>query len=175
MPPPFDNETAKIAERVRAYFRGRGYDLGCGSSPPIHEHAMGVDLEASPYRGMRHDLNTRLPIADGTADFVWSSHTLEHLADWQRALADWVRILGPHGLIGLYLPHDWYYDNLANPYHLHRFVGAEVASALVGLGCRILVFELDADAPPLRERAQGVVCNRYSFLIIAEKWLQKAP
>ena len=43
--------------------------------------------------------------ADGSLDFVFSSHCLEHIEQWRDALAMWVRKLKPNGIIFLYLPH----------------------------------------------------------------------
>ena len=48
------------------------------------------------------DLNR---IASNTYDFVLSSHTLEHIANPLRALAEWTRVLKDGGLLALVLPH----------------------------------------------------------------------
>src|SRR5438067_457437 len=42
---------------------------------------------------------------DGSLDYVFSSHCLEHIEVWRTALAEWVRKLRPSGHILLYLPH----------------------------------------------------------------------
>lgn len=44
-------------------------------------------------------------IADGSYDFVLSSHTLEHVANPLRALSEWKRVLKDGGLLALVLPH----------------------------------------------------------------------
>ena len=44
-------------------------------------------------------------IADASYQFVLSSHTLEHVANPLRALAEWKRILQPNGNLALILPH----------------------------------------------------------------------
>jgi SAM-dependent methyltransferase len=44
-------------------------------------------------------------IADGTYDFVLSSHTLEHTANPLRALEEWLRVLRPDGTLLLVVPH----------------------------------------------------------------------
>jgi len=44
-------------------------------------------------------------IADAAYDFVLSSHTLEHVANPLRSLAEWKRVLKPDGAFALFLPH----------------------------------------------------------------------
>lgn len=44
-------------------------------------------------------------IADETYDFVCSSHTLEHVANPLRAMAEWLRVLRVGGTLVLVLPH----------------------------------------------------------------------
>jgi SAM-dependent methyltransferase len=48
------------------------------------------------------------PVADGTYDFILSSHNLEHFANPVKALMEWKRVLGPSGALILVLP---YYKN----------------------------------------------------------------
>jgi SAM-dependent methyltransferase len=43
-------------------------------------------------------------IADGTYDFVLSSHSLEHSANPLKCLAEWIRVLKPGGAVLLLLP-----------------------------------------------------------------------
>jgi len=44
-------------------------------------------------------------IADGSYDYLLSSHCLEHLANPLKGLAEWRRVLKPEGLLVLALPH----------------------------------------------------------------------
>lgn len=55
---------------------------------------------------LRRDLSKPLPLANGTADAVYSSHMLEHLflEDARRFLAECARVLKPGALIRLALP-----------------------------------------------------------------------
>jgi len=55
---------------------------------------------------VHHDLAYGIPFADGTADFVYSSHFLEHLyrADAQRILQESFRVLKPGGTIRVSVP-----------------------------------------------------------------------
>ena len=52
--------------------------------------------------GMTHSISE---FADSSLDYVFSSHTLEHLEDWEQALDEWSRKLRPGGHLFLYLPH----------------------------------------------------------------------
>jgi predicted SAM-dependent methyltransferase len=55
------------------------------------------------------------------ADVVFSSHTLEHIADWKAALASWGKLLKPTGLLILYLPDERHYNNFTNAEHLQSW------------------------------------------------------
>lgn len=52
------------------------------------------------------DIRKGLPVADGSADAVYCSHVLEHLAleDFRKALKNTFRILRPRGIFRLVLP-----------------------------------------------------------------------
>lgn len=47
----------------------------------------------------------RLPVADGSVDFVISSHVLEHFPDPIAALAEWYRVIRPDGYCFMIVPH----------------------------------------------------------------------
>lgn len=59
-----------------------------------------------PENIIRRDLSKPLPLADGTADAVYSSHMLEHLflEDARTFLAECARVLKPGGMMRLALP-----------------------------------------------------------------------
>lgn len=68
------------------------------------QHAPGVQ-----YVGEATDLGF---IAPASYDFVLASHTLEHVANPLRALAEWKRVLKVDGILALVLPHrDGTFDN----------------------------------------------------------------
>jgi SAM-dependent methyltransferase len=46
-----------------------------------------------------------MEFADGSMDFVFSSHCLEHIEDWQAALDEWTQKVRAGGHLFLYLPH----------------------------------------------------------------------
>jgi len=77
---------------------GTGIDIGAGLWPL--PGATPVDLQRGP--GRQHTLEDFAP---RSLDFVFSSHCLEHIDDWNAALDRWVGLLAPAGLLFLYLPH----------------------------------------------------------------------
>jgi len=72
--------------------------------------------------------------ASASMDFVYSSHTLEHIEDYQAALREWWRVVKPGGYLILYLPHRDFYPNIgqpgANPDHKHDFVPEDIILAM---------------------------------------------
>ena len=92
------NAAEHIRDTARRYCQGRGIDIGAdrwpfpGAIPVYNEpHQNAYRLDA---------------LADGSLDYVHSSHCLEHLDRWQDALRLWVRKLKPGGHLFLYLPHE---------------------------------------------------------------------
>jgi len=89
------------ARRTRENFfdrfcRGKGIDIGYGGDlladncrPWDIEHGDGQTLEG---------------LEEAMFDFVYSSHTLEHLEDAHAAIKNWWRVLKPGGYLILYLP-----------------------------------------------------------------------
>lgn len=77
---------------------GDGLDIGVGSSwlegaTPIHHGQDENALKLDKY-------------PDGSQDFVFSSHCLEHIVEWQDALTLWIKKLKKEGVLFLYLPHE---------------------------------------------------------------------
>lgn len=103
-------------------------DCGCGPGSITlglaarvgRGQVIGMDLAPSPIKralasARRHQVsNVRfgvgdgyaLPFSDRTFDRIFSHALIEHLADPQRALREWARVLKPGGIIGLCSP-DW--------------------------------------------------------------------
>lgn len=77
---------------------GRGIDVGAGLWPL--PGAIPVDLERGP--GRQHTLEDFAP---RSLRFVFSSHCLEHITDWNAELDRWVQRLASGGILFLYLPH----------------------------------------------------------------------
>ena len=87
-----------IFREALRFCRGRGIDIGAGLWPL--PGATAVDIWRGP--GTAHSL---ADIANGSLDYVFSSHCLEHIENWRAALKEWITKLKPGGLLFLYLPH----------------------------------------------------------------------
>lgn len=106
--PKREGETAKAkVRRVREGFFGKfctgnGLDIGYGGDL-LTDNCVGWDFE----NGNAQDLKE---VNDAQYDFVYSSHTLEHIYEPDVALANWWRVLKPSGFLILYLPHRDLYE-----------------------------------------------------------------
>lgn len=89
---------AWISEKALQYCSGRGIDVGAGKWPLPGA----IPVQEEPHQNAYRLDN----FADGSLDFVFSSHCLEHLDRWPEALALWVSKLKPGGIMFLYLPHE---------------------------------------------------------------------
>ena len=88
---------------------------------------------------------------DGSLDFVFSSHCLEHIEDWRSALAEWVRKVKPGGIIFLYLPHpecEVWHPGAPFVGDGHKWMPTPevISQALEGLGCEIVGKDEGPDA-----------------------------
>jgi SAM-dependent methyltransferase len=80
------------------YCSGKGIDVGAGAWPLPGAVPVQEEPGQNAYR-----LDN---FPDGSLDFVFSSHCLEHLSRWPAALELWVKKLKPGGTLFLYLPHE---------------------------------------------------------------------
>ncbi len=85
-------------------------------------------------------------LPEGEYDYIFSSHTLEHVPDYVGALEHWKERLKTGGVLFLYLPHPdmeyWRPEN--NRKHLHLFYPDDLAKVLTKLGYRqVLASERD--------------------------------
>jgi SAM-dependent methyltransferase len=87
-----------IFNKALNFCSGDGVDVGAGLWPL--PGAKPVDVWRGP--GLGHSIAA---IEDGTLDYVFSSHCLEHIADWKEALQSWSAKLKLGGVLFLYLPH----------------------------------------------------------------------
>lgn len=97
------------------YTRGRGLDIGCGAIKPF-PHFIGIDVKEFQAGGMtiKPDMNmdaTDLSIfASQSLDFVFSSHAMQWIEDYKKALREAWRVLKPWGHFILYMPHRKLYE-----------------------------------------------------------------
>ena len=92
------NAAAFIQDTALTYCIGRGIDVGANEWPLPGAEAIDDTASENALKLDRFE--------DGSLDFVFSSHCLEHIAEWQGALALWVGKLKPGGILFLYLPHE---------------------------------------------------------------------
>jgi SAM-dependent methyltransferase len=95
---------------------GVGYDIGCNRLDWAFAGAMAIDL-------LFDDEWEAYNLPDTKVDYVYSSHCLEHLPDWVKALDYWTSKLKDGGTLFLYLPHykQEYWRPWTNRKHVHIF------------------------------------------------------
>jgi ADP-heptose:LPS heptosyltransferase/predicted SAM-dependent methyltransferase len=123
------NESQKCRWEIVPYTRGKGLDIGCG---PIKcfPHFIGVDNCHHEMFGQIIKPDIRIEtcldlgiFATASLDFVFSSHTLEHIEpeNVAKCLEEWCRVLKIGGHLVLYLPDSKLYphigDDGCNPDH----------------------------------------------------------
>lgn len=115
---PVGTESSKsYAEKIRSGFIDKylsggsileiGFKGYFGGAVPIVGQAIGIDIDYPGYNG------THLPFPDESQDAVYSSHTLEHIADFVGSLRDWFRVLKPGGYLIIAVPHQFLYEKKA--------------------------------------------------------------
>jgi len=109
------NACSFIVPYAKEFCRGKGLDIG-GYFDWTFPGARPVNI-------LNQDGYDAYNLPKGRYDYIFSSHTLEHLPDYVKALHYWKRHLKPGGVMFLYLPHPdmdyWLPQN--NPKHLHSF------------------------------------------------------
>ena len=80
------------------FCRGQGIDVGAGYWP------LPGSIAIDPARGIGSTRSLD-DVERASLDYVFSSHCLEHIAEWRSALAEWARKIKPGGVLFLYLPH----------------------------------------------------------------------
>lgn len=109
------------------------YDLGCGLHKTL-DTAIGIDLLPSPEPSLVASLDNLSVIPDEYADILISRHSLEHMADTNKTLNEWTRILKPTGKILFVLPNDEVINTmdpiLSAGGHLQAFTPVEFIAAV---------------------------------------------
>ncbi|RKP46878.1 tetratricopeptide repeat protein [Trinickia fusca] len=93
------------------YFVGDGIDVGAGPDTlgrylplfPALRSVRGWDLPDG-------DAQLLAGVADGSFDFLHSSHCLEHMRDPAEALANWIRVVKPNGYLVVSVPDEDMYE-----------------------------------------------------------------
>jgi ubiquinone/menaquinone biosynthesis C-methylase UbiE len=98
----YEGETTKAFVRrqkedfFEKYFKGFGLDIGYGGMKVI-KNCRGVDFEDTDVQYMEGFKNS-------SYDFIYSSHTLEHMNDVEVAISNWKRLIKKGGFLILYIP-----------------------------------------------------------------------
>jgi SAM-dependent methyltransferase len=116
---------------------GRVLDLGCGVGHSFRELApretVGVDLDAEALAGQDRqtvvaDMRA-LPLPDRAFASVLSVHSIEHVPDAGRVLAEITRVLEPDGVCVLVTPNRLTFgrpDEIIDPYHFVEYSADEL-------------------------------------------------
>lgn len=95
------------------YMTGQGLDIGYAGYTdgclPILSTATGIDLNYPGYDGIH------LTFPDESQDYVYSSHCLEHIFDWNLAIIEWQRVLKVDGHMVIVVPHQYLYERRSYP------------------------------------------------------------
>ena len=112
---------ANLRMHFSAQLRGHGLDLGALHRPlPTHEAMRVTYVDRADLATLKtqfgpvadgivspdviDDAQTLASFADGSQDFVIAAHIVEHMRDPIGALASWLRVLVPGGLLYLIVP-----------------------------------------------------------------------
>lgn len=101
---------------AKHFCSGVGYDIGCNRLEWAFPGAKPIDL-------LFDDEWDAYNLPEGSVDYIYSSHCLEHLQDWVGALDYWTSKLKRGGILFLYLPHynQEYWRPWNNTKHIHMF------------------------------------------------------
>jgi ubiquinone/menaquinone biosynthesis C-methylase UbiE len=133
----YASETSKVRHLVIEYCQGHGCDIGFGGDKIKKTDCVGIDF-AQPYAQTGKDkvdiscdvMKEKIPVADDTFDYVYTSHLIEDFVDTKAALEEFIRILKPGGNLILVFPDQPLYEKYCrrtgqplNLYHIHRNMG----------------------------------------------------
>lgn len=110
--------------------KGNGLDIGgVPEKGWVFPGARVVNLELNDGFDAMH-------LPPGKWDYIFSSHTLEHIEDYVAALIHWRDSLRHGGILFLYLPHPdmEYWQPQNDRRHVHLFYPDEVTKVLFDLG-----------------------------------------
>ena len=135
--PAWQRHVAEYAECARFLPPGRVLDLGCGVGHSYEllapRETVGVDLDAAALAGQERETHVAdmraLPFADGSFDSVLSVHSIEHVPDPERVLAEVVRVLEPRGAAVFVTPNRLTFgrpDEIIDPYHYVEYDAHEL-------------------------------------------------
>ena len=118
---------------AQEFCKGKGLDIGGKTDC----HFPGAQIINSEYPGMYNA--THLP--NKQYDYIFSSHTLEHLPCTASTLCYWRKHLKPFGVLFLYIPHPdmlyWLPGNCKK--HIHSFSPEEITTIINQSGFDVIM------------------------------------
>lgn len=107
------------------YLQGRGIDIGCGNAP--------IRDDVDRFDRTEGDAEKIGDYVHKLYDFVFSSHTLEHMTDPFSALEGWFSLVKPNGYLVLTVPDEDLYEqglfpSIFNGDHKHTFTISKTCS-----------------------------------------------
>lgn len=151
------NAAQFIVHEAHRWCIGKGLDIGAGKWPLEFTHG-----KAEPVDFDRQISDAKfLPgVEESSQDFIFSSHCLEHIADWISAIGRWRNVLRPGGVLFLYLPHPQFEPWQPN--------GAWVSGHMWSPSCAMLVGYLQRIGMEVLEYNEGPDIYQ-SFHVVARK------
>ena len=127
-----------------------GYKGGIDGAVPIVPQAIGIDLDYPGYDG------ATLPFPDESQDAIYTSHCLEHISDYNRAILEWFRVLKPGGHLVIIVPHQYLFERRHElpsrvPGHLRFYTPAS------------LLHQIEEVIEPNSYRVRHLVDNDFGF------------
>jgi predicted SAM-dependent methyltransferase len=138
------NAAQYIIPMAKQYCKGYGYDIGAGKKEWAFPGAtiidpklrrLGSDVDINVHKLWNHLF---LPVK---ADYIFSSHCLEHLDSWINALDYWYTVIKDGGVIFLYLPHfnQKYWRPWNDKRHKHVLTDEIVAGYMIDKGYKEVI------------------------------------
>jgi GT2 family glycosyltransferase/ADP-heptose:LPS heptosyltransferase len=137
------SETAKIRDRVLLFCKGKGIDIGCGRDP-LTDTCVALDDENWPEVTMQADAR-RIPISDGTFDWIYSSHAIEDIDDTDAVVKEWTRLVKKGGRLIVATPHPEFFTGFNKEHVWNGFTPEELAEYVKAAGCNVVVSDMWAD------------------------------
>jgi hypothetical protein len=155
------------------FFKGSGIDVGCGPDCvvawkkkfPSMRFVRAWDLEDG-------DGELLESVGDSTVNWVHSSHSLEHMRSWKRALENWTRVCIRGGYVICTVPSWEMYEHRTwpsrfNSDHKHAFSLVESGGPVVLLSSQmlsefgdvIILKEITSGYDPSDKRDQTAIAN----------------
>lgn len=126
--PTWQRHVAAYALAEPALGPGRVLDLGCGVGHSFHllapRETVGLDVDPEALAGQARETVVAdmraLPFPDGSFASVLAVHSIEHVPDPERVLAESARVLEPSGVAVFVTPNRLTFgrpDEIIDPYH----------------------------------------------------------